>query len=365
ATGNGLIFSTFLGGDSRDIGEDIVLDAAGNYYVTGYTFSENFPTKNAYQSDFGGYSDAFITKLNATGNGLLFCTFLGDDNRDRGLDISIDSAGNSYITGDTNSINFPIVNAYQSAFGGGESDVFVTKLNATGNGLLYSTFVGGSNFEFGFGTVVDDAGHCGVVGFTTSSDFPVANAFQSIYGGGESDAFVLRLDTTDSTLLFSTFLGGNLADQGSAIAVDDVGHYYVVGITYSYNFPVVDAYQGTLNTEGNDVFAAKLDHSGNLLFSTYFGGLFEELGSDIAVGTNGQFYIAGATFSEDFPLENAYQTSPQGYYDAFITKFSYDPTSGPTSSPTSTTSTDSFTITIFLIATFPLILAIKRRRKVF
>ncbi|MFW9997125.1 MAG: SBBP repeat-containing protein, partial [Candidatus Odinarchaeota archaeon] len=281
ATGNGLVFSTFLGGSDPDYGYGIVLDADGNIYVTGHTYSDDFPTKNAYNSTLGLNSDVFITKLNATGNGLEYSTFLGGSNYEYAHSgIKVDASGNAYIAGYTRSKDFPMENAYNSTPGNpgdpDDYDVFVAKLNATGNGLVFSTFLGGGSDDRAGGIALDAAGNSYVTGYTQSSDFPVENAYNSTHGSnGLHDAFVTKLNATGNGLVFSTFLGGGNADQGIEIALDAAGNSYVTGYTQSSDFPVENAYNSSFGG-AQDVFVAKLNATGNgLVFSTFLGGTLD------------------------------------------------------------------------------------------
>ena len=325
-----LVYSTFLGGGDRDSGTDIALDALGNAYVTGTTSSSDFPTTmGSFQPNPGGGStDAFVAKLNTTGSELLYSTYLGGSVTDSGSGIAVDGSGNAYVTGDTNSLGFPgfpTANAFQPIFGGGLNDAFVAKLNATGSTLLYASFLGGSDFDFATGIAVDGPGNAFVVGTTNSLDFPIANALQLSFGGGDFDAFVARLNTTGSALLYSTYLGGGSNDQGSGIAVYSSGNAYVTGSTASPNFPIANPLQPGL-FGATDAFVAKLDSGGStLLYSTYLGGGGADKGGGIAAD-GGNAYVVGTTASTNFPTVNALQSvfggggTPDG--DSFVAKIS-------------------------------------------
>ncbi|MFY9224977.1 MAG: Ig-like domain repeat protein, partial [Blastocatellia bacterium] len=323
-----LTYSTYLGGTGFELGNAIAIDSSGNAYVTGQTFSTNFPTMGAFQSTLVGSSDAFVTKLSPTGSGV-YSTYLGGNSGDTGIAIAVDASGSAYITGATISTNFPTMNAFQSTLVG-SSDAFVTKLSPTGNSLIYSTYLGSSVQDQGLAIAVDSSGNAYIAGEVrsttgpiSSTNFPTMNAFQSTFGGGNADAFVTKFSSTGNNLVYSTLLGGNNDDQGAGIAVDASGNAYVTGQTFSTNFPTMGAFQST-NAGNADAFVTKLSAMGSsLVYSTYLGGSSSESGSEIAVDTSGNAYITGQTFSTNFPTMNAFQsTFGGGFSDAFITKLS-------------------------------------------
>jgi len=261
--GNSLVYSTYLGGSGGDRGYGIAVDSQGNAYVTGLTRSTNFPTQNAYQGSNRGDRDAFVTKLNPQGNSLVYSTYLGGSGMDVGNGIAVDSSGNAYVTGKTESTDFPTQNAYQGRYGGGTYDAFVTKLSPQGNSLVYSTYLGGSAWDEGCGIAVDSQGNAYVTGETASANFPTQNAYQGRYGGGTYDAFVTKLSPEGNSLVYSTYLGGSGEDRGYGIAVDSQGNAYVTGETASANFPTQNAYQGS-NGGNGDAFVTKLSFEGNI-----------------------------------------------------------------------------------------------------
>lgn len=219
--GSDLVYSTFLGGTSNDRGQGIAVDSSGNAIVAGWTQSTNFPRVNAFQNTYGSNSDAFVAKLNANGNGLIFSTYLGGDSADYAFHVATDSTGAAYTVGYTESNNFPVANPFRSTRAG-DRDAFVSKFSPSGS-LMYSTYLGGSARDEGYGIAVGSGGEAYVTGHTASSNFPVANAFRATYGGGSYDAFVTKLSPTGSSAVFSTFLGGSSDDYGTAIAVDGAG----------------------------------------------------------------------------------------------------------------------------------------------
>ena len=316
-TGSGLVYSTYLGGIGFDAGLGIAVDTAGNAYVTGGTTSTDFPTTpGAFQPTFGGGEDAFVTKLNPTGSALLYSTYLRDA---FGESIAVDAAGNAYVTGVVLSTNFPTtLGAFQTASGGG-SDAFVTKLNLTGSALVYSTYLGGSDFDVARGIAIDAAGNAYVSGFTASTNFPTTlGAFQTTYGGGALDAFVAKVDPTGSVLVYSTYLGGSDIDGSVGIAVDAAGNAYVTGGTSSTNFPTTP---GALQTTFAGAFVTKLNPAGSgLAYSTYLGGS-GSAGQGVAVDAAGHAYVTGGTDSTFSTTVNAFQpTYGGGPEDAFVAK---------------------------------------------
>jgi hypothetical protein len=307
------VYSSYLGGSGFDEGRAIAVDASGNAYVTGVTFSP-FPTLNPFQAVFGGGSDAFVAKVDAGGSALVFSTYLGGSGSESGHGIAVDVSGNAYVTGQTSSANFPTANAFQSA-SGGTGDAFVTKLSPAGV-LAYSTYLGGSSGDEGLGIAVDGSGNAHVTGGTGSINFPNVNALQAASGGG-ADGFVTKFNASGSTLLYSTYLGGDGLDKGIAIAVDGSGNAYVTGQTDSSNFPKVDPPAAASGTGvGGDAFVTKLNPAGSaLVYSTYLGGGSMDAGTGIAVDGAGHAYVVGDTTSFDFPTVNPSQPELGGEGD--------------------------------------------------
>ncbi len=322
ASGTALIYSTYLGGSSPEIGHGIVVDGAGNAYVAGVTMSTNFPTANPLQAALDGTHDAFVTKLNASGTALIYSTYLGGSLTETPFGgIAVDGAGNVYVTGNTNSTNFPMANPLQAALDG-THDAFVTKLNASGTALVYSTYLGGSGDEIANDIAVDAAGRAHVTGYTASTNFPTANPVQAALGGTQ-DAFVTKLNASGTALIYSTYLGGSEQESAQGIAVDGAGDAYVTGSTRSTNFPTADALQPVLDV-APDAFVTKLNAVGSALaYSTYLGGsgVGGDVGRDISVDSAGNAYVAGQTGATNFPTANAVQpASGGGGQDAFVAK---------------------------------------------
>lgn len=327
--GSNLVYSTYLGGSIRDCGNGIAVDAAGNAYVSGWTLSTNFPTKNAFQPAIGGVTNAFVAKLGPGGSNLIYSSFLGGDGsylNDWANAIAINAAGNAFVAGSTSSTNFPTRNAFQATLRSPVSNVFVTKVGPDGSNLIYSTYLGGSGTtgDFGYGIAVDAAGNAYVTGYTSSTNFPTQNAFQSTLRSPVSNGFVTKLGPDGSNLVYSTYLGGsgsNYNDYGYAIAVDTSSNAYVTGLTGSTNFPTtINALQRTLGGHQN-AFVTKLGPDGsNLVYSTYLGGNNIDAGFGIAVDASTNAYIAGYTFSSTFPTRNAFQSTLGGQANAFVTE---------------------------------------------
>jgi Beta-propeller repeat len=256
-----LVYSTYLGGSANDEGFGIVVDSAGNAYVTGDTKSPNFPTASPIQAAFGGgIRNAFVTKLNAAGNALVYSTYLGGSGDDSGSSIAVDSSGNAYVTGSTSSTNFPTVNPFQ-ATNHGFLDAFVAKLNSVGSAFVYSTYLGGGGDDFGAGIAVDSAGNAYLTGSTKSTNFPTAGTLQATHGAASANAFVTELNAAGGALIYSTYLGGNginNADGAFGIAVDSAGNAYVTGLAGSTDFPTVNAIQPVSGGSLTDAFVAKI-----------------------------------------------------------------------------------------------------------
>jgi hypothetical protein len=334
-----LLYSTFLGGSAIEGGYDIAVDTSGAAYITGFTSSIDFPvTPGVVQpacavSPFG-CNDAFVTKLNPAGSAPIYSTFLGGSDLDAGYAIAIDFNGAAYVTGMTQSWNFPTTSgAFQRTCGGTcyYSDAFVTKINATGSALAYSTFLGGEWWDMAQAITTDSTGAAYVTGHTGSGDFPVTpGAFQTTCAGC-GDAFVTKLNVMGSQLSYSTFLGGSMIEEGTGIALNDSGAAYVIGYTTSLNFPVTPgAFQpscGEQYCNNGDAFVSKLNAAGNgLIYSTYLGGLSGECPTSarecqIAVDGTGIAHIVGTTASPDFPTTpGAFQAVLRGSSDVFVTK---------------------------------------------
>ncbi|HVP07023.1 MAG TPA: SBBP repeat-containing protein [Candidatus Acidoferrum sp.] len=326
-----LTYGTFLGGMATDRAFAIAVDKSGSAYVTGETKSPDFSTINPFDGTYNGGSwDIFVSKLSPDGMTLEYSTYIGGSNLDRAWGIAVDSGGLAYLTGETRSTNFPTHNARQSKYSGSEADAFVLELTPGGDSLRYSTYLGGTLQDAGYGIAVDSRGRAYVTGHTHSSDFPTQNALYPTFSGGDGDAFVARLASDGSALEFSTYLGGQYDDKGLGIAVDQFDSPFVVGTTSSPHFPTRHAFDSTWNLgignggdndEVSDAFVVKLSPDGaSLVYSTFLGGTGRDEGRGIGVDPGENAYVTGVTTSNNFPTSRAIQSSLDGYSDAFVTK---------------------------------------------
>ena len=388
-TGSVLVYSTYLGGDACDSSRGIAVDASGNAYVTGHTDSGDFPvTPGALQRPCSYLSctgQGFITKLNTTGTGLLYSASLrgiglagvvvdrfgnafvagseqrccdsnvfvakvnaagsalaydtqfgGANESDWAYGIAIDEFGSAYVTGGTNSPDFPTTpGAFQRTCPQREGNrgcfiAFISKIDPLGSFLAYSTYLGGytsaqgpGSSSQGFAIAVDAFGQAYVAGIAFSTDFPTTpGAFQTTFGGDGDDAFVTKLNTTGTGLVYSTYLGGGAEDGAYGLAIDHTGNAYVTGFTGSLDFPTVNAFQPAL-AGSEDVFIAKLNTEGaGLIYASYLGGSSLDQGFGIAVDSAGSAYVTGITVSTDFPLRHPSQAVYGGSSDAIVAKIS-------------------------------------------
>ena len=322
---SGFVYSTYLGGNASDEeGYNIAVDSAGNAYVTGYTTSTDFPVVSAYQTSLNGGWDAFVAKLNPAGNALVYSTYLGGSGAaDTGYGIAVDATGNAYVAGYATDASFPTtVGAADTSYAQGEG--FVTKLSAAGNSLVYSTYIGGSNFDAAYAIAVDAAGDAVIVGATQSNDLPVtANAFQNTRDGG-LDILVAKLNAAGSAFTYSTYLGGNKDEQGLGVTLGPGGKIYLTGSTGSNDFDVtVGALQPSGSGLGDAIVSVlnpSLSGAASLVYSTYLGGSNNnEDAWNISVDGAGRIYLAGSTDSDDFPTTaGAYRTTRAGASDVFV-----------------------------------------------
>jgi uncharacterized protein (TIGR03437 family) len=314
-----LIYATYLGGSSNETGWGIAVDNSGIACIVGTTASHDFPLSRPLFSEYVAPS-GFVAKLSPSGKEFVFSTFLGGKTgQSRGQAVAMDSTGAAYVTGWTSADDFPIKNGFQSTRHG--QNAFVTKLAADGGAILSSTFLGGSQFDYGYAIAIDPSGNIYLAGQTSSTDFPLKNAFQPSFGGGYSDVFLAELNATADRLLYATYIGGSGADFPGQVAVDGNGHVYLCGWTGSSDFPLnssLQAYGGGLY----DTFVLELAPATNsLVFSTYLGGNGDDRGFAMSLDPTGSVYMSGVTTSSDFPVKNAFQqVFGGGFGDMFVAK---------------------------------------------
>lgn len=330
-------YSTYLGGSSDDYGNGIVVDESTGQvavYVTGETWSHNFPISNPLYTvlNTGNNGDAFVARIDpglAGAASLVWSTYIGGSSRDAANGVATDAAGNVYITGLTESSDFPATaGSYPSSFVLGYSRVFVVRINRAGNSLDYAGCIGGTADDIGKALAVDAAGVVHVTGTTRSLDFPVVQPLYTVADtGDDQDAFLFRLDTNatgPAALSFSTYLGGGGPDEGNSVAIDSSGNTYVAGMTWSADFPVAGLLSPPLDAPNGDkdAFVVKIDASGsNLLYSLFLGGGNEDQARDIALDPSGDVYVVGQTRSPDFPTLSAYQAVLQnGNRSGFLSR---------------------------------------------
>ena len=336
-TGTSLVYSTFVGGSDLDFGRRLAIDAAGNAYVTGQTKSSNFPTTggafdrslaipaNCPRCAADNY-DAFAFKLNATGSALVYSTYLGGTDIDDAYGIAVDGSGNAYIVGETASADYPTTAGAFSRTYHGNNDIFLSKLNATGSALVYSTFLGGTLVDNGERVAVDASGNAYVLGFSSSADYPTTPGAFDTTANGAFDVVLTKVNPAGSALVYSTYLGGQGFDSVGGLAVDAAGNVYISGGTSSVDFPTTPGAFDTL-PDGNDAFLTKLNATGSaLVYSTVISGKTGGGGaSAVAVDAAGNAWITGTTSDTDFPVTvGAADLTFNGVSDVFISEISAD-----------------------------------------
>ncbi|MCP4148354.1 MAG: hypothetical protein GY757_11440 [bacterium] len=316
-----LNFSTYLGVESLSSpASGIAVDASGSVYVTGSVMGDDFPTEDAFQETNNGERDVFVTKFSASGSSLVYSTYLGGTADDYAQKLTVDAGGYAYVVGYTYSSDFPVDSAFQGASAGG-TDAFLTKLSVSGSSLVYSTYLGGSADDRGRSIAVDIAGNAYISGDTGSANFPTANPYDNVLTG-VMDVFITKFAPSGGSLVFSTYLGGAGTNRNRGLAIDSGGNVYVTGATSSSSFPTAYGFQNSIGG-GIDAFVTKLSSAGNsLVYSTYLGGANNDEGKAIAVYSNGDAFVGGETYSNDFPTESAYQSNMSGDKDTFVTRFS-------------------------------------------
>ena len=321
ATGSAIAYSTYLGGSLDDYAKGIAVSGAGAAYLVGTTFSANFPRATPLQATLNGAYDAFAAQIAPGGASLVYSTYLGGSGTEYGNAIALDTSGSAYVVGSTTSSNFPTSNARQPAHAGGGTDAFLSKLNLTGSGFVFSTYLGGSAADEALG-VSWTLNTAIVVGSTSSSNFPLAFAAQAASGGNNhSDAFITRFDPSGTALLYSTYLGGSGNDSATGAASDSFGNAYLIGQTDSSDLPLENPLDGQSASHGaGDAFVAALTPSGSrFVYTSYLGGAGQDRGAGVAVAA-GTTYIVGNTRSTDFPKVLPIINGLVGAQDAFVAR---------------------------------------------
>nr|HPJ57569.1 hypothetical protein [Kiritimatiellia bacterium] len=326
-----LDYSTFLGGAGDDSAQGVVTAPDGCIWVCGYTSSTNFPLVDPIDSTLGGSQDAFVSKFSADGGTLLFSTYLGGNSEDLAMEIDVDAEGSVYICGRTDSADFPTLNAFQPARSGFWTDMFICKLDAAGT-LIYSSYLGGSMFDYADDVAVDTSGCAVVAGRAWSTNFPTVNPYQPTNKLAAGYNFTLTKVAADgASLVYSTYLGGTGAGhEYPRVAVSPAGVAYFCGATTSTDYPVTpDAYQaahaGPSPSSWDAVVSILSADGSTLLYSTFFGGAEDiDQAVDIGVADDGSFTLAGITQSDDLPVVNPIQAAISGQPDLFVTRFAPD-----------------------------------------
>lgn len=316
-----LLYSTYLGGSGPDIGAAIAYDKSGKAYVVGNTKSTNFPTRTgAYRTQLDAGNDVFVSKLSADGTQLLASTYVGGQGDDVGSGIAVDDKGSVFISGTTSSLNFPTTAGSAQASYRGNGDMFAAKLDDALTVINYATYLGGTSTETNDAIAVDGSGAVYLAGTTLSSDYPtVAGSFDLTYNL-DNDVVVTKLNPAGSSMTYSTYIGGQRADDATGIAIDASGAAYITGVTQSSDFPTPNGVDKTYN--GNaDLFVTKVSPTGTALtYSTFVGGNGTEGGGAIAVDDNGSAYITGFTSSNDYPTTPGAFDRQRGGQDMIVTK---------------------------------------------
>ncbi len=323
--GTSLLYATYLGGSQSESARSIAVGADGSAYIAGHTLSNDFPTTlGAVQgAPAGSWPDAFVAKLSRAGSALLYATCLGGSADDAANALALGADGSVTVAGATSSADFPVTaGAFQTAVAGG-TDGFVATLNAGGTALLHATYLGGGGTDTVNALAAGTDGSAWVAGYTSSAGFPTtAGAPQRGYAGGIGDAFVARLSPGATALVYSTFLGGRGEDGANALAVSADGSAFVAGHTYSSDLPTTAGAFQPAGAGDEDAFAAKLNPAGTaILYATYLGGGSTDRANALAIGPDGSAYVAGYTWSSNFPTTpTAYQRAHGDYLDAFLAK---------------------------------------------
>lgn len=325
ASGSDFVYSTYLGGSGSDSSNGLDLDASGAAYIAGETTSRDFPVSVPAQRALRGFQNAFVAKLRADGSGLTYSTYLGGTGSEQAFGIAVRN-GEAYITGWTSSVDFPVVSPFQ-AYNNGGQDGFITKLNSAGSALSYSSYIGGTNGganapEMGTAITVNGSGEAYIAGVTSSTDFPVLNAFQPAFGGGRTDAFICKVSAAGNLVIFSSYLGGSGGDYASSLALNPRGVLLIGGYTDSIDFPIARPLQDA-NNGLHDGFVVSLNAAATqMIFGSFWGGLGSDAITSLAIIGSGDVVFAGQTSSSNLPLQTPLGANNRGSVDGFIGRFS-------------------------------------------
>ncbi len=319
ASGHELIFSTYLGGDEWELFSNAKTDTFDNIYVAGITLSPNFPALIGYDTTFDGIKETgFLCKFTPGCDSMIYSTFVGGSDFDFLVGLDVDNDGFAYVTGLTTSTDLVFEYSYIREYMN-RGDGFLVKVSPDGQSPVFGTYLGGyDNSDFPFGIAVDDSGNAFVTGYTTSNDFPSTDPSDTIMWNAGYDAFVQQISTNDSSLVYSVRFGSTGDDEGLDIKLDKSGDAYVTGRAFGRGFPLMNAYDSTPNG-GGDLFVSKFQKStGNLLFSTYMGSRSWDDSYCIGVDNEHRVWIAGDTWEDNFPTVDAFDNTFNGRIDAFV-----------------------------------------------
>ncbi len=319
-----LVFSTYFGGSGEEVITGIVPSGTNYIYVVGYTTSDDLNVTSAYQDTFGGGSyDAFAAEFDTSSASLVYSTYLGGSDDDLAYDAVL-IGQDVVLVGHTWSSDYPAANGYDTSING-QTDIFVTRLNSTGNGIVFSTFLGGGSYDYGQSIALDSSNNIYVAGRSMSSNFPTVSAYQDSLAG-EYDVVVSELSANGQTLLASTYLGGTDTEWSGVVTVDPTGHVCVAAKTASTDYPLLNASDSS-RTGATDAVLTLFDSGlSTLRFSTYFGGSHTEETLGIDTDSSGAVYFCGTSTSLSFPAHRAYQPGLSGTSDAYIVKYDVDVT---------------------------------------
>lgn len=321
--GSHVVYATYLRGSGFDIATGLAVHTDGTVYVVGHTTSADFPVVNPFQATLRGSSDLWMATLDASGS-VTYATYYGGSSFENGSAITVSASGDAFVAGSTGSADLPAALGFQPDNRGGFADGFVLKIRPDGSAPVWASYLGGNGEDHTRGLAVDAADHLVVVGSTASTDFPVASASQSAFGGGFADGFISRFSPDGASLAFSTYLGGSSLDVVSAVDLDEAGAIRVAGSTGSFDFPTVDAFQPFYGGGFSDGFIARFEPDGQgPTLSSFFGGQGHDGILSLARDPAGRWHVVGQTDSFDFPMLTAIQWQVNGT-DGFVAELSAD-----------------------------------------